>query len=159
MSAVFYCLLNRTVFERGHKHNYVVFVLVVFCSLFRVRNYEGTWYLAVRWPLASQLLNLRLGECCKQLKRPVAVIPHCRYPRNPAHWRPQECPHSLLLCASNFLLPLVSLSFIESFSFSFCPSFGIRQGEAPEPFASPPVSPSPMHTHPSVVRTDATVCH
>lgn len=30
--------------------------------------------------VANQLLYIRLHECCKQLKRPVAVIPQCRYP-------------------------------------------------------------------------------
>lgn len=30
--------------------------------------------------VASQLLYIRLHECCKQLKRPVAVIPQCSYP-------------------------------------------------------------------------------
>lgn len=69
-----------------------------------------------------------------------------------AHWRPQECPHSPYrsFLASNFL----SVGFTHSLFFFLCVSFSLSFGpflacvsRAPQHFAIPPVSLSPLHTH------------
>lgn len=79
------------------------------------------WYSIV----ASQLLYIRLHECCKQLKRPVAVIPQCSYPETlsleTAGMSSFSLSLSLFFFCFKLSLLLVSLPFCMSFSLSFCP--------------------------------------
>ncbi len=69
--------------------------------------------------VANQLLYIRLHECCKQLKRPVAVIPQCRYPETRSLETTGMSSFSLSLFFKLSLSWFCSL-FCMSFSLSFC---------------------------------------
>lgn len=93
------------------------------------------WYSIV----ASQLLYIRLHECCKQLKRPVAVIPQCRYPETRSLETTGMSSFSLsLLCASNFLSVGFTL-FLYVFLTFFLSILGMCKQEPSQHFAFPPV--------------------
>lgn len=122
------------------------------------------WYSIV----ASQLLYIRLHECCKQLKRPVAVIPQCSCPETRSLETAGMSSFSLSLSfATNFPSLLVSLSFCMSFLAFFLSVLGMckQSPTALLPLSSPtPIL--PVHAHaegeradPGVMHTDMTICH
>lgn len=117
--------------------------------------------------VANQLLNIRLHECCKQLKRPVAVIPQCRYPETRSLETAGMSSFSLSLSLSQTFSQLVSLSFCMSFSLSFC-LFLACASRAPTALCLSCRSLSRMHStpvqkreraHPGIMHTDMTICH
>lgn len=73
------------------------------------------WYSIV----ASQLLYIRLHECCKQLKRPVAVIPQCSYPETLSLETAGMSSFSLSLSFFFFLLQTFSLVGFTPFLYVF----------------------------------------
>lgn len=80
------------------------------------------WYNIV----LSQLLYIRLHECCKQLKRPVAVIPQSSYPETHSQETAGMSSFSLSpFFTSNFLTVGFPLFFCMSFPLSFCPVLGM----------------------------------
>lgn len=124
------------------------------------------WYSIV----ASQLLYIRLHECCKQLKRPVAVIPQCSYPETLSLETAGMSSFSLSLSllfffASNFLSCWFHSLFVCLFHFLSVRSWHV-QAEPHSTLCLSCRSLSRMHTHaeweradPGVMHTDMTICH
>lgn len=99
------------------------------------------WYSLV----ASQLLYIRLHECCKQLKRPVAVIPQCSYPETRSLETAGMSSFFLsLFFASNFLSVGFTL-----FLYVFLYFLSVRSWHVQaEPHSTLPLLPIPFsHAH------------